>query len=85
MTYRSSRSAVECYAAAGRATLLQRGRITFLGSGDLFTNARLDKRGNAALALGLLGTGADVQWLLPRPGARAVNSDKSLNDLIPGP
>jgi hypothetical protein len=83
VTYRSTRSAIGCYAAAGRATLLQSGRITFVGSGDLFTNARLDKRGNAALALGLLGTGSDVQWLLPRPGARAVTSDKSLNDLIP--
>ena len=83
VTYRSTRSAIGCYAEAGRATLLQSGRITFLGSGDLFTNARLDKRGNAALALGLLGTGSDVQWLLPRPGARAITSDKSLNDLIP--
>jgi hypothetical protein len=84
VTYRSNRSDVGCYATAGRATLLQRGRITFLGSGDFLTNTRLDRRGNAALALGLLGTGSDVQWLLPRPGVRTVASDKSLNDLIPG-
>jgi hypothetical protein len=83
VTYRTDAAATECYAAAGRATLLQRERLTLLGSGDLFTNARLDKRGNAALALGLLGAGTDVQWLLPRPGARTVDSQHSLNDLIP--
>jgi hypothetical protein len=57
--------------------------MTLLGSPDLFTNTRLDKRGNAALALGLLGADSTVQWLLPRPGARAVDSEKSLNDLVP--
>lgn len=79
VTYRSS----GCYAASGRATLVQVGRVTLLGSPDLFVNSRLDKRGNAALALQLLGTGRDVQWLLPRPGARAVQGDRTLNDLIP--
>lgn len=73
----------ECYASSGRATLLQRDGLTLLGSGDLFTNERLAKRGNAALALGLLGSSPRVQWLLPRPGARAVDTDKSLNDLVP--
>jgi hypothetical protein len=79
VTYRGS----GCYASGGRATLVQAGRVTLLGSADLFTNARLDKRGNAALALQLLGGGQDVQWLLPRPGARDVQSDRSLNDLVP--
>jgi hypothetical protein len=83
VTYGSRTSAVECYATGGRATLLQRDSLTLLGAPDLFTNARLAKRGNAALALGLLGAGTDVQWLLPRPGARDVDSDKSLNDLVP--
>ncbi|MDT7572947.1 MAG: hypothetical protein QOE05_3121 [Actinomycetota bacterium] len=82
-SYRSTQDATECYAASGWATLLQHDAITLLGSPDLFTNARLAKRGNAALALGLLGAEPEVQWLLPRPGARAVDSDKSLNDLIP--
>jgi hypothetical protein len=83
VTYQSGGGATECYAASGRATLLQRGSVTLLGSPDLFTNARLAKRGNAALALGLLGAGSDVQWLLPRPGARDVAGGGSLNDLIP--
>lgn len=84
-TYRATGSAeaVGCYASSGRASLvrLPAQRLTLLGSGDLLTNARLDKRGNAALALGLLGTGSDVQWVLPRPGSTA--SEDSLNDLIP--
>jgi hypothetical protein len=87
VTYRSTGAAdvTECYASSGRPTLvdLPVARLTLLGSADLFTNARLDERGNAALALGLLGTGRDVQWLLPRPGARDVASDRSLNDLVP--
>jgi hypothetical protein len=83
ITYRSSASSTDCYGASGWATLLQRGTVTLLGSTELFTNARLAKRGNAALALGLLGTESSVQWLLPRPGARDVDSDQSLNDLVP--
>lgn len=85
MTYRSAGDVTGCYATSGRATLLDLAsrRVTLLGSADLFTNTRLDKRGNAALALSLLGAGRDVQWLLPRPGARDASSDRSLNDLLP--
>ena len=84
VTYRSTGGG-GCYATAGRATLVDIAatRVTVLGSADLFKNSRLGRRGNAALALGLLGAGRDVQWLLPRPGARDVATDKSLNDLIP--
>ena len=72
-----------CYASSGGATLVQRGDVTLLGAADLFTNERLARRGNAALALQLLGAGTDVQWLLPRPGARSADGDQSLNDLSP--
>ena len=86
-TYRPTGAAesVGCYASGGRATLLQlpAQRLTLLGAGDLLTNDRLDRRGNAALALGLLGAGTDVQWVLPRPGARDDASQDSLNDLVP--
>jgi hypothetical protein len=82
-TYRSTQPSTDCYASSGSATLLQRGALTLLGSPDLFTNDKLANRGNAALALGLLGTQPEVQWLLPRPGARSVDSGKSLNDLVP--
>ena len=76
---------VGCYASGGRATLvdLPSSRLTLLGSGALLTNDKLDRRGNASLALGLLGTGDRVQWLLPRPGARGAHGERSLNDLIP--
>lgn len=62
--------AVGCYATSGRATLLvlpSQG-LTLLGDGRPFTNERLDDRGNAALALGLLGQANRVVWLVPRPG-----------------
>ena len=46
-----------------------------LGDGTALTNDRLDERGNAALALGLLGERpGGVLWLVPRPG-RAVDAD----------
>lgn len=84
-TYRVTSESIGCYASGGRATLLvlPNERVSLLGSGELLTNARLDERGNAALALGLLGSGTDVQWLLPRPGARDAMTDRSLNDLLP--
>ena len=86
-TYRptGAADAVGCYASSGRATLLQlpAQRLTLLGDGDLLTNERLDRRGNASLALGLLGTGRSVQWVLPRPGARDVEGDSTLGDLVP--
>ena len=84
-TYRVTGDSIGCYASGGRATLLTlpTDRVTLLGSGELLTNARLDDRGNAALALGLLGGGAQVQWLLPRPGARDVMTDRELSDLVP--
>jgi hypothetical protein len=86
-TYRPTGAAdtVACYASGGRATLLRlpAQHLTLLGSGVLLTNDRLDRRGNASLALGLLGTGRDVQWVLPRPGGRDVEGDDSLTDLVP--
>jgi hypothetical protein len=83
VTYALTGDAVGCYATSGRATLVAQDRTTLLGAAALFTNERLDKRGNAALALRLLGGGRDVQWLLARPGARVVQTDQSLNDLVP--
>jgi hypothetical protein len=75
---------VGCYSSSGRATLLQLSeqRVTLLGDGSLLTNDRLDERGHAALALGLLGGSERVLWLVPRPG-RAVSGDRpALTDLI---
>jgi hypothetical protein len=75
---------VGCYASGGRATLLQlpEQRVTLLGDGSLLTNDQLDEAGHAALALGLLGAGERVLWLVPQPG-RAVAGDRpQLSDLL---
>ena len=82
VTYRAT-GAADCYATAGRPTLVEVGRLTLLGAADLLTNDRLAHRGNAALALGLLGRGRQVEWLLPRPGTSATPSARHLGDLVP--
>jgi hypothetical protein len=77
--------AAGCYAASGRATLLHLPAlgVTLLGDGAPLTNDRLDERGNAALALGVLGQANRVVWLVPRPG-RAVppGEQPPLSDLV---
>ena len=97
LTYRGTGTgnrAIGCYASGGEATLLHLDRATLLGSGDLLTNDRLDERGNAALALGLLSgrrsgggdTVANVErviWLLPLPGRVVAAGDQPpLSDLV---
>ena len=95
LTYRGTGDrAIGCYASGGEATLLHLDRATLLGSGDLLTNDRLDERGNAALALGLLSgrnsgrgdTVANVErviWLLPLPGRVVAAGDQPpLSDLV---
>ncbi|MCA1823054.1 MAG: hypothetical protein LC640_02055 [Frankia sp.] len=90
VTFRSTPAdATACYPAGGSPTLLQlrhRGsEIVLLGSADFLTNKRLARHGNAALALGLLGTRPGVDWLLPRPGevAPEPGETQSLADVIP--
>jgi hypothetical protein len=77
--------ATGCYASGGAASLLVLPeRAVLLGSGELLTNDRLDERGNAALALALLGTAPRVAWLVPDP-ARAVpeSEQRPLTSLMP--
>ncbi len=86
-TYRATEQApaTGCYAVGGEAALLQlpESRAVLLGDGTPLTNDRLDERGNAALALGLLGERpGGVLWLVPRPG-RPVQDDTTLTDLLP--
>jgi len=75
-----------CYAVRRTASLLvlPEPRAVLLGSGDLLTNDRLDARGNAALALGVLGAGERVVWLVPDP-AREVpaGAQRPLSELVP--
>lgn len=85
-TYRGTdeAAAVGCYAVRGEASLLRlpASSAVLLGDGAPLTNERLDERGNAALALGLLSERPRVLWLVPRPG-RVVEDDIALRDLLP--
>ncbi|WP_406096387.1 DUF4350 domain-containing protein [Streptomyces sp. NBC_01013] len=59
-----------CYPADGLPSLLVTGQsasgdTVLLGSADLLYNSRLDKAGNASLALQLLGSRPHLVWYLP--------------------
>jgi Domain of unknown function (DUF4350) len=60
---------VGCYPAGDASTLVVTGPIDVVGDGEFLTNARLADSGDAALALGLLGTRPSVVWVIP-PGGR---------------
>ncbi|MFF4187834.1 DUF4350 domain-containing protein [Streptomyces sp. NPDC001691] len=79
-----------CYAAGGLPTLLDtaghgQGDTVLLGAPDILFNHRLDKEGNASLALQLLGSRPHLVWYLPSLGdASATDGGKrSFFDLIP--
>lgn len=77
-----------CYLAGGRPCLVA-GQgpvrsVTVVGTGRPFRNDALGEHGNAALALGLLGGGDRVRWLLPRPAEAAGAGRQGLLDLLPG-
>jgi hypothetical protein len=46
------------------------------GSAETFTNRLLDDEGDAALALGLLGSQPELTWLLPVPPTRAAAGER---------
>ncbi|MEU3701115.1 DUF4350 domain-containing protein [Streptomyces anulatus] len=63
-------TAITCYPAAGRPSLVvlptgAGGDTILLGAPDLLHNERLDKQGNASLALQLLGSRPHLVWYLP--------------------
>ncbi|MGQ0844673.1 MAG: DUF4350 domain-containing protein [Sporichthyaceae bacterium] len=69
----------------GGSLLAADGRV-LLGSGAALTNGKLDERGNAALALALLGERPTLVWYLPRLDDPALFTDadrRSLTSLIP--
>ncbi|MFI6682730.1 DUF4350 domain-containing protein [Streptomyces sp. NPDC050485] len=79
-----------CYPADGLPTVLRTtdrgpGDTVLLGAPDILLNHRLDKEGNASLALQLLGTRPHLVWYLPSLGdASATDGGKrSFFDLIP--
>ncbi|MEU8974254.1 DUF4350 domain-containing protein [Streptomyces monashensis] len=81
-----------CYHSARLATLLRipaasgGGDTVVLGAPDILLNDRLDKQGNASLALQLLGSRPHLVWYLPSLAdtSAAHNGDrKDFLDLLP--
>ncbi|MFD9225127.1 DUF4350 domain-containing protein [Streptomyces sp. NPDC060064] len=84
-----------CYPSGGLPTLLRiddanDGDTVLLGSPDILYNHRLDKHGNASLALQLLGSRTHLVWYLPSLSDSSAADDStdgggnsSFLDLIP--
>lgn len=81
-----------CYPSQRLATLLRipaasgNGDTVVLGAPDILLNDRLDKQGNASLALQLLGSRPHLVWYLPSLSdatATGAGDQKSLFDLLP--
>ncbi|MDD7937440.1 DUF4350 domain-containing protein [Actinomycetospora lutea] len=83
-------AAVRCYPTdgpTGAASLVgvpERGRtVTVVGDATPFTNDALDERGNAALALNLLGAHPEMLWYLPVPPPAEPGQERSTSELLP--
>jgi uncharacterized membrane protein YgcG len=68
--YRAGSGTTACYPRNGYPTLVRTlgsggSEVIVLGSGRFLTNQRLAQDGNAALALGLLGSQPRLTWYLP--------------------
>ncbi|MGW2177961.1 DUF4350 domain-containing protein [Streptomyces sp. NPDC001732] len=79
-----------CFPSGGLPTLLLveqgAGDTVLLGSPDLLYNDRLANRGNASLALQLLGSRPHLVWYLPSladTSAAGAGDERSFADLIP--
>jgi hypothetical protein len=82
----------ECYPSNRLPTLLRipdtsnDGDTVILGAPDILCNDRLDKQGNASLALQLLGSRPHLVWYLPSlsdPSAIDPDDEKSFFELFP--
>ncbi|MFC5063982.1 DUF4350 domain-containing protein [Actinomycetospora atypica] len=76
--YEVTPPALGCYGTP--APLAVSGRTVVVGDPGPFTNAALDRGGNAALSMGLLGAHPRVLWYLPAPSA---DGEESVADLVP--
>ncbi|MGW3140160.1 DUF4350 domain-containing protein [Streptomyces sp. NPDC001139] len=83
--------AAKCYRSERLATLLRipqtsgNGDTIVLGAPDILLNDRLDKHGNASLALQLLGSRPHLVWYLPSlsDSSATDGGEKSFLDLLP--
>ncbi|MFJ6614236.1 DUF4350 domain-containing protein [Streptomyces sp. NPDC091289] len=78
-------AAVTCYPSAGLPSLVvlptgTSGDTVILGSPDFLHNERLDKQGNASLALQLLGSRPHLVWYLPS----LTDPSATVDDNAPG-
>jgi hypothetical protein len=85
---RSRHAGRRCYLSGDAEFLLQYSRgpqkVTIFGTGAPLENQYLDKLGNAALALNVLGNGRQIAWLTPQlPGPAAAGGPQSIWSLIP--
>ncbi len=84
-------NADECYPSDGRSTLLRLpdasrgGDTVVIGSPGILFNKRLDKQGNASLALQLLGSRPHLVWYLPSltDSSATDSGSQSFFDLLP--
>jgi hypothetical protein len=83
VVFAAPEGAVVCYRRSFVEVRSGTQRVTFLGTGELMTNDRLDEDGNAALALRLLTRHPTVEWVYPRTFA-TPEEPESLTDLLPG-
>ncbi|MFJ8468610.1 DUF4350 domain-containing protein [Streptomyces swartbergensis] len=82
----------KCYTSERLATLLRipaptgDGDTVVLGAPDILLNDRLDKQGNASLALQLLGSRPHLVWYLPSlsdTSATGTDDERSFFDMLP--
>jgi hypothetical protein len=84
----SGNESIVCYrppgSDAGLLATTEDGTLTVLGSTTLLSNAGLDERGHAALALRTLGGSPDLVWYIPGLGDMSgAGSPQTLNELAP--
>lgn len=72
-----------CYPVDGAFGLITTDHAVAVDATELFTNAHLAEDGNAALALGLLGTRPRVVWYMPGPLDSDAGAAPTLGDLTP--
>lgn len=60
------------------------GELVLVAATTVFTNERIDEEGNAALALGLLGTSDELVWYLPSPVDADEAAAPTIAELTPG-
>jgi hypothetical protein len=87
VSYRSSDTAASTCFSTGKSSFsviaTGDGRVTVVGAMNAFDNEHVGDRGNAALALGLLGQSRRLVWYLPTIGDSALDTAPTIGQLTP--